>query len=229
MTKLHIFDMDGTLLRSTASVEISKSIGAYAAAMAVEEGWRAGQISDVEFWERCLPLWEKLDDRQIDAAFSVAPWMEGVAEVFADIAMRGEHSVVITQSPQFFVDRLLGWGAEKTYGTQVAPGFAVTEEQLISAEDKVRIVVDLLSQYGLDETSCVAYGDSTSDVPLFEWLPHTVAVNAGDHIRRLARTAYEGTDLRVAYRVGRGLLWTPFAWKRGAEGNRTVPVGDGQL
>ncbi|HEY0226327.1 MAG TPA: HAD-IB family phosphatase [Mycobacterium sp.] len=209
MTKLHIFDMDGTLLRSTASLEISKSAGAHEQALAIEQGWLAGEISDVGFWERCLPLWEGIDDAQIDEAFRAAPWMEGVAEVFADIAARAEHSVVITQSPQFFVDRLLAWGAENTYGTRVAPGFGVSQRQLISAEDKVAIVVDLLGRYGLRESSCIAYGDSTSDIPLFEWLPHTVAINASARVKGLARTAYDGNDLRGAYSAARNMLATP--------------------
>lgn len=208
MTKLHVFDMDGTLLRSTASIEISRCVGAHTEAIKIEEGWRAGVISDVEFWEQALAIWEqkRIDDALIDAAFNSAPWMEGTVEVFADIATRAEHSVVITQSPQFFVDRLLNWGAEHTYGTQVAPGFTVYEKNLISPEDKIEIVVDLLKRYGLAESSCVAYGDSTSDIPLFGWLPHTVAVNASENVKGLAGATYEGTDLRAAYSVGRGLL-----------------------
>ena len=209
MTKLHIFDMDGTLLRSTASIEISKAVGALTDAIAIEDGWREGVISDVGFWERCLAIWEPagLNEQSIDIAFNTAPWLEGVEEVFTDIAARGEHSVVITQSPQFFVDRLQRLGAQSTYGTQVALGFAVYEEYLISPEDKVKIVVDLLETKGLTELSCVAYGDSTSDVPLFEWLPNTVAVNASEHVKSLATTSYEGNDLRDAYRAGRGLFY----------------------
>jgi phosphoserine phosphatase len=197
------------LLCSTASYEISKVVGAQEAVVAIEQGWRAGEISDVGFWDRCLPLWEGIDDALIDHAFNAAPWMDGIELVFADIAVRAEHSVVITQSPQFFVDRLLSWGAENTYGTQVVPGGSASEHQLISAEDKADIVANLLTRYGLDESSCVAYGDSTSDVPLFKWLPHTVAVNANEQIRQLASTTCDGTDLREVYRAGRALLGTP--------------------
>lgn len=226
MTKLHIFDMDGTLLRSTASVEISRSIGAHAEATTIERDWLAGQISGVGFWERCLTLWETIDDTQIGVAFESAPWMQGVADVFADIAARGEHSVVITQSPQFFVDRLLGWGAEKAYGTRIILGGSVRESQLLSADDKVKIVIDLLNQYRLEPASCVAYGDSTSDVPLFEWLPHTVAINASDQVKQLARTSYDGVDLRTAYSAGRSLLHTS-ATQVQTTWARAIPARDG--
>jgi phosphoserine phosphatase len=229
MTKLHIFDMDGTLLRSTASVEISKMIGALPDAIAIEDGWREGVISDVGFWERCLEMWEPglVNELSIDAAFHAAPWMEGIEEVFTDIAARGEHIAVITQSPQFFVDRLRRWGAHSTYGTQVAPGLAVYEENLISPEDKVKIVVDLLEAKGLTETSCVAYGDSTSDVPLFEWLPNTVAINASQHVKSLARASYEGNDLRSAYHAARGLFYESGATPPNS-GTAVAVVGEGK-
>jgi phosphoserine phosphatase len=52
----------------------------------------------------------------------------------------------------------------------------------------------------------VAYGDSASDVPLFGWLRHSVAVNATPQLRRLAAVAVDGTDLRPAYQAARDLL-----------------------
>ncbi|NMI00710.1 aldehyde dehydrogenase family protein [Pseudonocardia acidicola] len=67
MTRLHIFDMDGTLLRGAASVELSRYLGTFEAANAVEEAWLRGEISDVQFWERVLPLWEGISEEEIDA------------------------------------------------------------------------------------------------------------------------------------------------------------------
>ncbi|EID80538.1 haloacid dehalogenase, partial [Rhodococcus opacus RKJ300 = JCM 13270] len=122
------------------------------------------------------------------------------------IRNRGEYSTVISQSPQFFVERLTGWGADSAFGAQVALRSEVGPESLLSAEDKVSIVSKLLAEYGLAEGDCVAYGDSTSDIPLFGKLPNTVAVNASARVRELATIEYEGSDLRGAYVLGRGLL-----------------------
>ncbi|AII10589.1 MULTISPECIES: HAD family hydrolase [Rhodococcus] len=206
MTKLHVFDMDGTLLQSTASIEISRAVGELAAGELIEQSWFKGEISDVRFWELCLPLWEGLSEADIDDAFAASPWIGGVVEVFADIRNRGEYSTVISQSPQFFVERLTGWGADSAFGAQVALRSEVGPESLLSAEDKVSIVSKLLAEYGLAEGDCVAYGDSTSDIPLFGKLPNTVAVNASARVRELATIEYEGSDLRGAYVLGRGLL-----------------------
>nr|WP_240940624.1 haloacid dehalogenase-like hydrolase [Planosporangium flavigriseum] len=203
---MHVFDMDGTLLRGSATIEICRHIGHLAAARAIEDGWARGEIDDIEFWDRCMPLWCDLTDADIDRAFHAGEWIEGVAEVLADIAARGEYSAVITQSPQFFVDRMLHWGATTVHGAAVELGGKPGPEWLLSVEDKVRITKSLIDRYGLTTADCVAYGDSTSDVGIFQYLPYTVAVNGNPAIRDLAVASYEGWDLREAYAIGRALL-----------------------
>jgi phosphoserine phosphatase len=206
MTRLHVFDMDGTLLRGAASVELSRYLGTYEAANLVEEAWLRGEISDVAFWERVLPLWAGITEEEIDEAFEAAPWIDGVAEVFADIAARGEHSAVISQSPLFFVRRLTRWGAGSVHGAGVEPGGRSGEDLLLTVQHKVDITAALLTELGLTPHDCVAYGDSTSDVLLFEWLPHSVAVNAKSVVREIATAVYDGPDLHGAYAAGRAVL-----------------------
>jgi phosphoserine phosphatase len=198
--------MDGTLLRGSATIEICRHIGQLEAAQAIENGWVRAEIDDVEFWARCLPLWCDLTDADIDRAFDAGEWIAGVTEVFADIAARGEYSAVITQSPQFFVDRMLRWGVTTVHGAAVELGGRVGPEMLLTVEDKVRITRMLIDRYGLTTADCVAYGDSTSDIGLFEYLPHTVAVNGNAAVRALAVAPYEGWDLREVYAIGRALL-----------------------
>jgi phosphoserine phosphatase len=209
MTRLHVFDMDGTLLRSTAAVEISRYLGAPEAAEAVEQGWRRGEISSVEFWVEMLPLWAAMTEDQIDSAFAAAPWMDGVTEVFVDIAARGEYAAVISQSPEFFVRRLESWGAHRTFGSRVAPGIVLAEDLLLTVQDKVDLTMALLDELGLREDDCIAYGDSTSDVALFDRLRHTVGVNPDEALRSRAAVIYEGGDFWTAYALGRELVGAP--------------------
>jgi phosphoserine phosphatase len=206
MSALHVFDMDGTLLRGSACLEISRAIGVLDETLAIEDGWIRGTISDNGFWEQCLPLWEGLSDEHIDSAFAATPWLDGVEAVFGDIRARGEHSVVISQSPKFFVERLQRWGAGYTFGSLVQPGNGKGADMTVSTTDKVRITDELLGELGLTVDDCVAYGDSSSDRALFEHLTRTVAVNAKESIRRLARASYEGSDFWAAYLAGRRLL-----------------------
>lgn len=206
MSKLHIFDMDGTLLTGSACLEISRYMGQIDAVNEIEARWGRGQVGHVEFYDLCLPLWKGLSEADIDEVFAVTPWLDGVAEVWEDIARRGEHSAVITLSPQFFADRLLRWGLGSAHGAGVFAGATPDPERVLTPESKVGVALELMQRHGVTECDCVAYGDSSSDVPLFKRLRNTVAINGADSVRAVAAVTYDGSDLRAAYAAGRSLL-----------------------
>lgn len=206
MSTLHVFDMDGTLLRGSACLEVSRYLGQIDAVNVIEAAWGRGEVGHVEFYELCLPLWAGLTAADVGEVFKVTPWLDGVRDVFADIAARGEHSAVITLSPQFFVDRLADWGAEYVHGAGVEAGVPLDADLVLTPDSKVRIVEELMERHQVGEEAVVAYGDSASDIPLFRRLPHTVAVNGSQVIRSVAAASYEGGDLREAYAAGRRLL-----------------------
>lgn len=206
MTKLHIFDMDGTLLTGSACLEISKYLGQFDAVIEIEERWGRGEVGHVEFYELCIPLWRGLTGADIDEVFRITPWLTGVARVFDDIARRGEHSAVISLSPQFFVDRLLGWGVKSAHGARVEAGATVDAAEVLTPDSKVAILDELLATYGVAERDAVAYGDSSSDMPLFARLSNTVSVNGTEQLRVAAARHFEGDDLWGAYELGRVLL-----------------------
>lgn len=205
-TKLHIFDMDGTLQRGNACLELSRHVGQLDAILDIEERWAAGHVDHVEFYELCLPLWKELTPAAVEQVFASAEWLDGVSEVFADIQQRGEHAVVITGSPQFFADLLLRWGPCSVHGAGVEVGVQPVLERVVTPESKITLTHELLDHHGLTVVDCVAYSDSGSDIPLFRALPLTVAVNASDSLKAVATAVYDGGDLRGAYAAGRALL-----------------------
>lgn len=205
MTCLHVFDMDGTLLSGSACLEISRAVGYLDENVAIQEAWEGGKLSDTGYWEQCLPLWDGLTDAHIDNAFAATSWLKGVESVLGDIRARNEHSIVISQSPRFFVERMTAWGLGAAFGAEVTPGSLEGPEQMISSADKLEITHKRLRELGLAADDCIAYGDSDSDLALFETLTHTVAVNANDRIRELGSVVYDGSDIWAAYLAGRKL------------------------
>jgi phosphoserine phosphatase len=206
MSKLHIFDMDGTLLAGSACLELSRHAGHIDDVEAMEERWGRGEIGHVEFYELLLPLWEGIEDTDVETVFAGVAWLDGIEEVWRDIDARGERSAVITLSPQFFADKLLGLGLHEAYGAEVLAGGEVVPEQVLTPESKVYIATEVLERLGLGSDDTVAYGDSSSDVPLFEILDNTVSVNGSESLAEHAAVAYRGNDLREAYALGRALL-----------------------
>jgi HAD superfamily phosphoserine phosphatase-like hydrolase len=207
MTRLHIFDMDGTLLEGSACLDLSTHAGHGELIHDLEARWGLGEIGHVEFYELLIPLWERLTDTDIDAVFDATRWIAGIEEVFTDIRERGEHAAVITLSPQFFAGRLSRrFGVEAVFGAGVLPRALVEADRVLTPESKVTITHELLDRHGVSPEVAVAYGDSSSDLPLFNELPYTVAVNATESLRATAASTYDGDDLRGAYAAGRALL-----------------------
>ncbi|WP_432036928.1 HAD family hydrolase [Streptomyces cucumeris] len=205
MTRLHLFDLDGTLIHgSAAAVEISRQLGLEREIGELERAFAEGRLSTAQFAQRAVALWGELTEAQVTAAFEGAPWLTGIREVWADIRARGERCAVISLSPGFFVERLLEWGADATHGSawpSVPFRDPLDPAGILTPAAKVRIADELCTRFGLTRADCVAYGDSMSDAELFAVVPHSVAVNADHHVSHIASCAYTGRDLWGAYEL----------------------------
>ncbi|WP_406488366.1 HAD family hydrolase [Streptomyces phaeochromogenes] len=207
MARLHLFDLDGTLLHGTsAPVEISRQLGLEAETKALDEAIGAGLIGPPEYATRVHALWRDLTEAHVATAFASAPWLEGIQDVWAEIRGSGDYCAVVSLSPSFFVERLTGWGAHAAYGSRF-PAVPFTEPVdpvgILSAAAKVGIANRLCAEFGVTRADCVAYGDSMSDRDLFGAVPISVAVNADLHLECLATHSYMGRDLRDAYELVR--------------------------
>ncbi|MFI0913367.1 HAD family hydrolase [Streptomyces abikoensis] len=210
MTRLHLFDLDGTLIHgSAAAVEISRQLGLEKEIGELERAFAVGELLPSRFAQLAVELWAELTEAQVTAAFEGAPWLAGIREVWAAIRAGGERCAVISLSPGFFVERLLDWGADAAHGSRwpaVPFRDPVDPAGILDASAKVRIADELCERYGLGRADCVAYGDSMSDARLFAAVPVSVAVNADHHVRDIASYAYDGLDLREAYALAGGSL-----------------------
>ncbi len=211
MGALFVFDMDGTLLPgTTASVALAGTLGAGDQLHDLEARFAAGDLDTRGFAAEVHDLFAPLTAAQVTATFRAARLLDRAAEVFADIRARQERSLVITMSPDFFARELLGLGADAVHGSRfpVPPyaGVAFDPSGILTPDDKPRLVATELAAAGIGPDRCVAFGDSMSDAPLFRALPHTVAVNADDHLLELAAARYTGDDLWAAYELGRSLI-----------------------
>ncbi|MEU3184897.1 HAD-IB family phosphatase [Streptomyces sp. NPDC006923] len=205
--RLHLFDLDGTLIRgSAAAVEISRQLGLGTEIAELESEFLSRGLAPDEFAVRARELWAELTPGQLSAAFDGAPWLDGIREVWADIRKQGDYCAVISLSPDFFVARLLDWGAHAAHGSRW-PVLPFTEPVdragILNAAAKVKIAERLCAEFGVRLDHCVAYGDSMSDAEIFTVVPRTVAVNADHHLSGLASHSYTGGDLREAYELVR--------------------------
>ncbi|MER5521809.1 HAD-IB family phosphatase [Streptomyces sp. NPDC002763] len=208
MARLHLFDLDGTLLHGTsAPVEISRQLGLEAETVDLDRAISTGRITPPEYAARVYSLWAELTDAQVTAAFDGAPWLARIRDVWGEIREAGDYCAVVSLSPSFFVERLLDWGAHAAFGSRFpAVPFVepVDPAGVLDPAAKVTIADRLCEQFGVGRADCVAYGDSMSDRELFAVVPVSVAVNADGHLAGLATYSYTGRDLWDVYELTRG-------------------------
>ncbi|WP_159769941.1 HAD family hydrolase [Streptomyces sp. HM190] len=207
MTRLHLFDLDGTLLHRTAApVEISRQLGLELEIAELERDFVTRHVDSRTYAQRVHELWAGLTEMHVAAAFKGAPWLLRIQDTWAEIRDRGEYCAVISLSPSFFVERLTSWGAHAAYGS-LFPAVPFTEPVnpagILTPAAKVEIADRLCARFGLTRADCVAYGDSLSDADLFGSVPISVAVNADQHLAALATHSYTGQDLWDAYELVR--------------------------
>ncbi|MFI1366957.1 HAD family hydrolase [Streptomyces griseochromogenes] len=209
MARLHLFDLDGTLLHgTTAPVEISRQLGREAETVALDRAIAEGRIGPPEYATEVYGLWADLTEAHVSAAFEGAPWLARIREVWAEIRSAGDFCAVVSLSPSFFVERLLGWGAHAAHGSRF-PSVPFTERVdpagVLSSAAKVTVADRLCQEFGVSRADCVAYGDSLSDKDLFAAVPVSVAVNADGHLAGIATYSYKGRDLWDAYELVRAV------------------------
>ena len=206
--RAHVFDMDGTLLHgTTAPILLAAALDAGDALAALEERFATGAASTVEFARALHELWGVVTPETAEQAFAAAPLLGGLRDVLADIHDRGERACLITMSPDYFAEQFLAFGFDAVFASRFPrkAGVPLDESAILTPEDKPVLAARFCAEHGLALADAIAYGDSMSDVFLFEAVGVRVSVNGDHHLAERSDVAVEGTDLLVAYRAAREL------------------------
>ena len=206
--RAHIFDMDGTLLHgTTAPVLLAGALGQVDALHALEARFAAGSATAVDFARELHAMWGVVPEEVARSAFASAPVLENVREVLADIRAREERACLITMSPAYFAEQFLDFGFDAVFASRFPrdPQTPLDEAAILNPRDKPRLAEAFCAEHGFALSDAIAYGDSFSDVHLFEEVGIRISVNGDHHIAQRSDIAVEGTDLFVAYRAAREL------------------------
>lgn len=199
--RLACLDLDRTLVRGTSvSQHLADRLGQSEEMAELERRYAAGEISNsVVADEQArsyagipLPeLVEKLDD---------VPCIRGIDATLAALRERGVESVLGTVTWSFAAEE---FGRRHRFaavsGTEVDldPGGVPTGavKRYFDEWDKVKFVASYCEAKGIDLSECIAVGDSRSDVPLFEAVGFSVALNATPQARKAATVSLDTEDL----------------------------------
>ena len=209
--RAHIFDMDGTLVHGTSGpVLVAAALDQPDALRVFEERFAAGNLTAVQFAQELHEMWGIVAPDVVQKAFAAAPLLANIREVLADIRERDERACLITMSPDYFAEQFLEFGFDAVYASRF-PRDADTpldEPGILTPQDKPRLAAEFCADHGLAIDQAIAYGDSLTDVYLFDAVGVRVSVNGDHHLADRSDIAVEGQDLMVAYRAARELCVT---------------------
>lgn len=190
---LAVFDLDGTLLPDTTSCrEIARVVGRHGDIHDLEAAYGRGEIDSRAFAVSALECWSAAGDGVYRRAFDAARFIDGIQDCLTWLRARGTTTVLVTMSHREFAECFEGF--DRVFASDYP-------EDILNPEDKPRIVEQLRSELGIEPDDVIAFGDSTSDLPLFRTLRNTVAVNASPSLAELATHHYDGDDLRKALQL----------------------------
>ena len=195
------FDIDGTLVPSMSSSSfLAKRFGHARALDTAEQryaegeltneevsvidaaGWRGTPTRTVAAWLEELPLIVGIDDVDVwCVGHDVEPVLASLAWQPVAEAIAKRHGLTTNGGPRVHV---------------VGTDYDGTVAEHINEYDKRDRALQFAAGCGVSIDHCCAIGDSRSDLPLFDALPASLALNASGAARAAASAAVDTDDLR---------------------------------
>jgi phosphoserine phosphatase len=199
--RLACFDLDGTLVRGTSvSQHLADRFGQADRMAELERRYAAGEISNSVVAEEQARGYRGISLSRIVEKLDDIPCIEGIDATLAALRARGIDSLLGTVTWSFAAEELRRrHGFLAVSGTEIAldPDGVPTGEvkRHFDEWDKREFVSTYCEANGLDLADCIAIGDSRSDVPLFETVGLSIALNATPQAREAATVSIDTDDL----------------------------------
>jgi phosphoserine phosphatase len=199
--KLACFDLDGTLVVGTSTCQhMRERLGFGAVTEDLDKQYAAGLIDSRYIANVEAPYYRGLSDRDIQALLTDLPLIDGIAETLEYLRSRGITLLLTTITWSFascvFADRF-GFHGYSGYGMERLPIGTLSGRVILHFDEfsKREYVKQYCDERGIDMKQVFAVGDSRSDVPLFETVGFSVALNADSQAISAASTAIKTNTL----------------------------------
>ena len=201
MIKLACFDLDDTLTQEIHSVMLLCILnGKLDQLLEIEEKENSAKLHWIEADHQKAALIKGLSVESIQEGFNqIMKPLLNIADTIDNLKKRDIQSIIITAGPkQVAYAAQISWGFSASYGSdyEVKNGF-FTGRILNHIGDKGKIACleqhCLANNYSPDK--CIAIGDGSTDIPLFEYCAKSIAINASLSAIQKATYSIETKDI----------------------------------
>jgi phosphoserine phosphatase len=195
------FDLDGTLLRgTTVSMLTAAWLGRRGALDDLERRYAEGAISNAAVADASAPWFEGHSVDEVTRVLDPGPWIAGIGATVDALRAAGAHVALATVTWRSAAEAVAArFGFEDCCGTELAAAggrLLGSVSRHFDAEDKAAFVEEVCLRRGVSPSEAAAVGDSRSDLPMFERVGFSIALNADEPARAAATTALDTEDLR---------------------------------
>lgn len=209
--KLACFDLDGTLVRHVSTGQhIAAHLGHGDAMAEIERAYAAGTVTNVDVAAMDGRHYRGLTRTDVAGILDDIPVIDDIAETVGWLSERGIPSAICTLAWQFvgeiFAERY-GFvvSSGPTLGVDLSGRFTGEVESDFTESDKPGFVSSLCDAQGICMSEVFHVGDSRSDIPLFNAVGYSVALNASPQAVEHARASLETDSLLDVLQVIPGL------------------------
>jgi len=198
--KLACFDLDGTLARSSTGLHLAQKIGHGDVMRTLEDGYQAGEVSNIEVARVDGLYYRGLGQADIARMLNDIPVIRDIRKTTDWLAAHGIPSVICTLAWQcvgdYFAQRYGFIGSSgPVLKTDPMGVFTGEVEAHFTEHDKPVFVGSMCQSLGVDLSQVFHIGDSVSDIPLFEAVGYSIALNAHQAAREKARITLDSDSL----------------------------------
>lgn len=195
------FDIDGTLVPSMSSSSfLARRFGHALALDAAEQRYADGELTNEEVSAIDAEGWRGTPTRTVAAWLEELPLIAGIDDVVAWCVEHDVEPVLASLAWQPVAEaiakrhRLTANGGPRVH--VIGTDYDGTVAEHFNEYDKRDRALQFAAARGVSIDHCCAIGDSRSDLPLFDALPASLALNASGAARVAASAAIDTEDLR---------------------------------
>ena len=200
-TKLICFDLDDTLIRGVHSVMLPCILNGKEKEHAVIQEKEISGLLDYRSADYLrAELLLGLEGSKISRCFlDIAKPLKNISEVVKILHEHNIKCIIITVGPKQVAKACSDlWGFDGFYGSnyEVVDGkFTGKILEYIKSENKVDCLKDFCLKNNIKAEECIAIGDGSTDIPVFEYCKASIAINSSEKVKKKATYSIDTDDL----------------------------------